>query len=212
MAADWLEIRQKQLKATRSRQNQVYLAFLSQKHVRCEADQSQGSWRVICNWFCNVPVFGINVTRYTFCCLKNIHIYIYIFAGRSASFLAVACPFWRRFGRGAGVCALLATCERSLGDSKSSGNPKRSLFGDWTFPERNGFWAVSSVARSRLGELQRAVIYFSFRRDQSLYNANYSAPSEIIDSLGKVLQKQLCMEPCHRFMTISSFFSPLPKS
>ena len=79
MAADWLEIRQKQLKATRSRQNQVYLAFLSQKHVRCEADQSQGSWRVICNWFCNVPVFGINVTRYTFCCLKNIHIYIYIF-------------------------------------------------------------------------------------------------------------------------------------
>ena len=47
MASDWLKIRQKQLKARQSRQNQVYLAFSSQKQVRCDAGQLQGSWRVI---------------------------------------------------------------------------------------------------------------------------------------------------------------------
>ena len=41
---DWLKARQ-------SRQNRVYLAFSSQKQVRCDAGQSHGSWRVICTWF-----------------------------------------------------------------------------------------------------------------------------------------------------------------
>ena len=54
MAPDWLKIRQKQLKARQSRQNQVHLAFSSQKQVRCEPGQLQGSWRVICT-----------LTRYT---------------------------------------------------------------------------------------------------------------------------------------------------
>ena len=49
--SDWLKIRQKQLKARQSRQNQVYLALPSQKQVRCEAGQSQGSWCVSCTWF-----------------------------------------------------------------------------------------------------------------------------------------------------------------
>ena len=34
MASDWLKNRQKQLKARQNRQNQVYLAFPSQKQVR----------------------------------------------------------------------------------------------------------------------------------------------------------------------------------
>ena len=34
-----------------TKQNQVYLAFSSQTQVRCDAGQSQGSWRVICTWF-----------------------------------------------------------------------------------------------------------------------------------------------------------------
>ena len=46
------------------------LAFSSQKQVRCDAGQSQGSWRVICTWFYNVPVFGTKVTRYTFSLAK----------------------------------------------------------------------------------------------------------------------------------------------
>ena len=49
--SDWLKIRQKQLKARQSRQNQVYLALPSQKQVRCEDGQSQGSWCVSCTWF-----------------------------------------------------------------------------------------------------------------------------------------------------------------
>ena len=66
MASDWLKIRQKQLKARQSRQNQVYLAFSSQKQVRCEAGQSQGSGRVICTFGFRmylVPVFGTKETR-----------------------------------------------------------------------------------------------------------------------------------------------------
>ena len=66
MTTDWFKIRLKRLKARQSRQNQVYLAFSSQKQVRCAAGQSQGSWRVICTWFLNVPVFGIQVTKYTY--------------------------------------------------------------------------------------------------------------------------------------------------
>ena len=45
MVADRLKIRQKQLKARQSRQNQVYLAVSCQKQVRCDAGQSQGTWR-----------------------------------------------------------------------------------------------------------------------------------------------------------------------
>ena len=41
----------KQLEARQRRQNQVYLAFSSQKQVRCDTGQSQGSWRVIYTWF-----------------------------------------------------------------------------------------------------------------------------------------------------------------
>ena len=41
MASDWLKIRQKRLKARQSRQNQVYLAYSSQKQVRYDAGQSQ---------------------------------------------------------------------------------------------------------------------------------------------------------------------------
>ena len=48
-----------------SRQNQVYLAISSQKQLRCEAGQSQGSWRVISTWFYSVHFFGTKVTRYT---------------------------------------------------------------------------------------------------------------------------------------------------
>ena len=65
LASDWLKNRQKQLKARQSRLKQVYLALPSQKQVRCDAGQSQGSWRVICTWFYIVPVFGTKVTRYT---------------------------------------------------------------------------------------------------------------------------------------------------
>ena len=65
MASDWLKIRQKQLKARQSRQKQVFLSFSSQKQVRCEAGQPQGSWRVICTWRYDVPVFGTKVTTYT---------------------------------------------------------------------------------------------------------------------------------------------------
>ena len=68
MASDWLNIHQKQLKARQSRHNQLYLAFSSQKQVRREAGQSQGSWRVIYTWFQNVPVFGTKATRYTCFC------------------------------------------------------------------------------------------------------------------------------------------------
>ena len=51
MAFDWLKIRQKQMKVTLDKVDK-YLAFSSQKQVRCEAGQSQGScWRVICTWF-----------------------------------------------------------------------------------------------------------------------------------------------------------------
>ena len=39
--------------------------FSIQKQVRCDAGQSQGSWRVVCTRFLNVPVFGTKVTRYT---------------------------------------------------------------------------------------------------------------------------------------------------
>ena len=70
IAYDWLKIRQKQLKARQSRQNQVYLAFSSQKQVRCDAGQSQGSWRVISTCFTmylflapklpGIPDFGKN--------------------------------------------------------------------------------------------------------------------------------------------------------
>ena len=66
MASDWLKIRQKQLKARQSRQNQVYLAFSSQKQVRCEVGQSQGSWRVIYTWLYTVPLFGTKMTWFTF--------------------------------------------------------------------------------------------------------------------------------------------------
>ena len=41
----------RQLNARQSRKNRVYLAFSSQKQVRCEAGQSQDSLRVICTWF-----------------------------------------------------------------------------------------------------------------------------------------------------------------
>ena len=64
--SDWLKIRQKQLKARQSRQNQVYLAFSSQKQVRCEVGQSQGSWRVIYTWLYTVPLFGTKMTWFTF--------------------------------------------------------------------------------------------------------------------------------------------------
>ena len=55
----------KQLEARQSRQNQVDLAFSSQKQVRCEAGQSQGSWCVICTEFYNVPVFDTKMARYS---------------------------------------------------------------------------------------------------------------------------------------------------
>ena len=59
MPSDYLKIELKQFKARQSRQIQVYLAAFRfpantwplsasiQKQVRCEAGQSQGSWRVI---------------------------------------------------------------------------------------------------------------------------------------------------------------------
>ena len=41
----------KTVQARQSRQNQVYLAFSSQKQVRCDAGQWPGSWHVICTCF-----------------------------------------------------------------------------------------------------------------------------------------------------------------
>ena len=64
MASDWLKNRQKQLKARQSRQNQVYLAISSQEQVRCEAGQSQGSWRVICTCFSSL--YNISLCTSTF--------------------------------------------------------------------------------------------------------------------------------------------------
>ena len=48
MTSDCLKTRQKQLKAIR--QFQVHLALPNQNQVRCEAGQSQGSWRMICRF------------------------------------------------------------------------------------------------------------------------------------------------------------------
>ena len=47
------------------------MAFSSQKQVRCEAGNSQGSWRVICTWFWDVTVLGSEGTRYPCFWQKN---------------------------------------------------------------------------------------------------------------------------------------------
>ena len=65
---------------------------------------------------------------------------------------------------GGGASAVLATCVRSPCASKFSGNPRRSLFGAWAFPERNFFRGLALAARSRPPEQVFAVLFFRFSR------------------------------------------------
>ena len=53
----------------------VYLPFSSQEQVRCEAGQSQGSWRVIYSWFRNVLFRQQRDKVYFF--VANTHIFIF---------------------------------------------------------------------------------------------------------------------------------------
>ena len=61
----------KQLEARQSRQNQVHLAYSSQKQVQCKAGQSQGSWRVVCTWLHNVPFLAPKKQKTFFGTKKN---------------------------------------------------------------------------------------------------------------------------------------------
>ena len=77
----------------------VYLPFSSQEQVRCEAGQSQGSWRVIYSWFRNV-LFSATTWRGILFCGKHPYFYIfwYITYVRTArvkfSFLSTAHKFF----------------------------------------------------------------------------------------------------------------------
>ena len=80
-------------------------------------------------------------------------------------------------GRGAGVCALLATCARSPCASKLS--ETRGVPSSGAGPSQNETCLGGGIgSKIRAGRTTACCNLFSVRQDPNLYNANYSAPSE----------------------------------